>query len=281
MNFSFEDEKRCPDTGRFLPTTKFDYVGWNLEEFGIYQITNKINGKIYIGSCYNNNFKTRWLKHLDRLNKGSHSNLHLQSSWNKYGEEVFIFSVVESLDRDKVKVFEIEQHYIDTLIIPQHDYNMSFNANGGSEPRFSKEECEEIIDYFLNVATCRLDLEVKFKASCKTFSKIFSGGYYNSKDIDPQLLLRCREKGVKTSKDAALESNKKARKVSKEDAIEIYNTYKSCTIKKKRDYYAEKYNVSKGTIGDIVSGRTYNDWTGAPEHLKKHVIKKKKQQLTN
>ena len=56
---------------------------------GIYKITNKVNGKFYIGSSVD--LKDRWRRHRSHLKNGSHVNTHLQRSYNKYGKEAFIF----------------------------------------------------------------------------------------------------------------------------------------------------------------------------------------------
>ncbi|QIW88501.1 hypothetical protein [Pseudanabaena phage PA-SR01] len=45
---------------------------------GIYQIINKENGKIYIGSTLN--FKMRFRGHKSELRRGIHGNAHLQNS---------------------------------------------------------------------------------------------------------------------------------------------------------------------------------------------------------
>ena len=48
---------------------------------GIYKITNPENQYFYIGSSYDIN--NRWRKHLERLTKGNHPNIHLQRAYNK------------------------------------------------------------------------------------------------------------------------------------------------------------------------------------------------------
>ena len=60
---------------------------------GIYKITNLINKKYYIGSSLD--IKRRWKEHRRNLIKNKHNNIHLQKSWNKYGENSFLFEIIE------------------------------------------------------------------------------------------------------------------------------------------------------------------------------------------
>ena len=63
---------------------------------GIYTITNANNGKVYIGCT--GRFERRWYEHKQALLLGSHCNVHLQYSWNKYGQDAFEFGILEYLD---------------------------------------------------------------------------------------------------------------------------------------------------------------------------------------
>lgn len=76
---------------------------------GIYIITSLVNRKVYIGQS--TNIELRWLSHKEALSGNKHQNRHLQNSWNKYGEENFIFSVLEECSEDKLT--EREQYWID------------------------------------------------------------------------------------------------------------------------------------------------------------------------
>lgn len=78
----------------------------------IYQIRNLKNEKVYIGSS--NNLKKRWNDHKYLLNKNSHHSYHLQRSWNKYGEDSFVFEILEECDED-VLLYR-EQYYLDTIL---------------------------------------------------------------------------------------------------------------------------------------------------------------------
>lgn len=61
----------------------------------IYRITNMANGKFYIGSA--ESFARREWQHRYDLKRDAHKNPHLQASWNKHGEEMFVFEVVEQI----------------------------------------------------------------------------------------------------------------------------------------------------------------------------------------
>ena len=75
---------------------------------GIYQIENLINHKKYIGKSVD--IYRRWKHHKFLLNSNLHYNSHLQSSWNKYGEKNFKFTIIDicnELDLD-----DKEKYYI-------------------------------------------------------------------------------------------------------------------------------------------------------------------------
>lgn len=78
----------------------------------IYKIENVKNGKIYIGSAVNHD-QRRWV-HLCVLRKGKHHSPILQNSWNKYGKNAFLFSVLEEVSNKK-DLIKREQYWIDKL----------------------------------------------------------------------------------------------------------------------------------------------------------------------
>ena len=97
---------------------------------GIYKITNKINGKIYIGSSVD--LKRRINEHFWELKNNRHPNIHLQYAYNKYGRNNFEVEVIEYCNKNIVR--EREQYYIDKYLpyLQSVGYNISNNSNGGN-----------------------------------------------------------------------------------------------------------------------------------------------------
>lgn len=89
---------------------EYRYNGQSLKS-GIYKITNKINGRVYIGSA--KEFKERWKEHTYSLRHQRHSNKFLQADYNKCGEEAFLFEVIEETEgMTKKERLVIEENYI-------------------------------------------------------------------------------------------------------------------------------------------------------------------------
>lgn len=78
----------------------------------IYKITNKLNGNCYIGST--SNLNKRKSQHFCTLRKNQNKCGYLQNAWNKYGEENFVFEIIEEIKESKNLIVR-EQHYFDTL----------------------------------------------------------------------------------------------------------------------------------------------------------------------
>lgn len=91
----------------------FIYKG-NSKSAGIYKLTNRTNGRIYIGSS--SRFEKRWKQHEAALRNGKHSNKFLLADFNKCGTDAFVFKIVEIMEgtqeeRLLKEEFYIKQHY--------------------------------------------------------------------------------------------------------------------------------------------------------------------------
>src|SRR4051794_5191752 len=76
---------------------------------GVYQILCVPTGKVYIASSVD--LYDRWQEHRWALHRGIHHSQYLQRAWNKYGETVFAFSVLELVSTELL--LEAEQRWID------------------------------------------------------------------------------------------------------------------------------------------------------------------------
>ncbi len=82
----------------------------DIHKTGVYIILNLVNDKVYIGSAARS-FQHRWKGHRVDLRRGKHHNKHLQAAWNEYGEENFIFRILEICDKEDC--IEREQYWLD------------------------------------------------------------------------------------------------------------------------------------------------------------------------
>ena len=78
---------------------------------GIYKIFCKSTGRVYIGSS--SNVEYRLTSHKYALRTNTHSNKLMQEDYNKYGLDMFDFSIIEECD-DNMK-FEREKYYMEDV----------------------------------------------------------------------------------------------------------------------------------------------------------------------
>lgn len=92
---------------------------------GIYQIRNKNNGRIYIGSA--KEFKRRFRGHHNSLVKRKHKNRHLQEDFIIFGTESFVFEVLEVVEENRL---DVEQQYLNMFFDNQKNcYNIQPMTN--------------------------------------------------------------------------------------------------------------------------------------------------------
>ncbi len=89
---------------------------------GIYKITNLSNGRFYIGSSCR--VKYRMKAHYRELSRGRHNNRFLQRCFDKYGENNFLFEIIEECKKEEL--LRLEQKYLDQFFTlePNKIYNI-------------------------------------------------------------------------------------------------------------------------------------------------------------
>ena len=88
---------------------------------GVYYIQNLVTNKFYIGSSAD--VYSRIKSHLNMLQRGVHSNIHLQRSYSKHGQDKFAWGVCEEVF-DIDQLLAVEQTWIDVM----GDYNICTEA---------------------------------------------------------------------------------------------------------------------------------------------------------
>ena len=79
---------------------------------GIYQITHSASGQSYVGSS--GAIYQRWCGHRSLLQRGRHTNTHLQHAWTKWGPDAFEWRVLQHVD-DPALLHTYEQRWIDSI----------------------------------------------------------------------------------------------------------------------------------------------------------------------
>jgi group I intron endonuclease len=117
---------------------------------GIYKIINVVNNKFYVGSAVD--FKRRKARHFSELRRGKHKNTHLQSAWRKYGEQAFVFVVVQELACDE-ELFPAEDAWLKEHVGKDYCYNIGKEAaapmlgcSGEKSPTWGRKRTPEELD---------------------------------------------------------------------------------------------------------------------------------------
>lgn len=92
----------------------------------IYKIINSLTGDFYIGSTIN--LKKRYYTHLHHIHSNKSTCRKLIRAANKYGDQNFIFEIVEKCDADSV--LDREQYYLD-LLNPKYNIAKIAGSNLG------------------------------------------------------------------------------------------------------------------------------------------------------
>lgn len=198
-----------------------------LKEAGVYQIRNKQNNKIYIGST-SGRFSKRLTSHIRELIGNRHHSKHLQNCFNQNPcFDYFEISILEVCFPEKC--LEREQVYLD-LYKPYDDrfgYNISPTATSCLGIKKTKEEKmiifervreltdEQIIEIF--------NLRNEYKLSNEKISKVMGISKNNVASI---LTKNERYKYVKEKYNLKLEV-KHTKKFNIDDVFKIYDLYEN------------------------------------------------------
>lgn len=107
-----------------------------MRKSGVYVIQCLANGKSYVGST--KNLVRRKAEHFRLFRRVRHSNSHLQNAWNKYGENAFVFVVLEYCS--KKSLLKCEQKFMDKMNVYKCGFNLRPKAASNSGWKASEEQ---------------------------------------------------------------------------------------------------------------------------------------------
>ena len=138
---------------------------------GIYKITNKVNGKCYIGQSIN--IETRWHHHKYFQKTISHYPLYRAIA--KYGIDNFQLEIIEKCSKQELDSKEI--YYIKYYDSYKNGYNQTLGGGGSSGCiiKISNEDLIIIYDLLLNSNTPQKEIAYMFNVGEDTISEINQG----------------------------------------------------------------------------------------------------------
>lgn len=241
--------------------------------YHIYKIENKLNQNCYIGITVNPSVRKN--RHFNYLKQNKHCNSHLQSAFNKYGEENFIFEILESFESNEEDAYNKEAEYIEKYnsYINGYNGNRGSKAHNGAPGRFTQEEIFQILacDYFYK-RSGRVISEY-FNCPNSTINNItYRRNYKNDCDIfdkkdeeEKRIILEDFFENSNIREQLSTIGKHKQRKFSYEDVVILWILHDYNTPFTKQGVLRNILGVSQTRINaglnQLYAGLVYSDYT--------------------
>ena len=204
---------------------------------GIYIIENIANGKKYIGSA--KDIYQRWVRHKNKLRRGTHENQLLQHAYNKYTESCFRYSVLLYCDIQTLLFYE--QRALDSFksYVRKYGYNIcrtAGNTLGRKHTDLSKKKMSEY-------------------RKGRKFSEQHKENLSRALKGKQTWLIGVKHSDLTRKKMSIAQSGERHSgcKLSENQVIEIHRMRPNHTLRE----LALMYHVSMGCINGIVNGYTW------------------------
>ena len=187
----------------------------------IYKITNKINGKSYIGQTIQD-VKNRFYQHCATKCNKAVLNMVIHKSIKKYGKSNFTIEVIEEIDSTNLN--DREKYWIRYY----DSYNNGYNSTKGGQ---------DGIKLFKNLDTKSIIREYKFGKSLREIGRLFN--------VDKQ-----------TIKDLLVRNNINLRttRTYKLSQVDRENIIKDLSLGLSRKEIISKWHISKSYLSQLING---------------------------
>ena len=202
---------------------------------GIYKITNKINGKCYIGQSVN--IEQRWREHRARYLSIDEENYKkpLYIAMRKYGIKEFDFSIIEQCLPEELNEKEIYWINYYNSLVKNNGYNISLGFQPVHFRKINDIDFNNICQDLKNNILTINEISEKYKISLSYVYEINRGD--SRPDLKEEYPLR------------NIEGNKK---ITEEEFLELKQDLKNGLPLQD---IANKFNISKDYLSDINHGR--------------------------
>ena len=187
----------------------------------IYKITNKINGKSYIGQTIQN-VKERFYQHCATKCSQSILNMVIHKAIDKYGKSNFTIEVIEEVESTNLN--DRERYWIRYY----DSYNNGYNSTEGGQ---------DGIKLFKNLDTESIVREYKSGKSLREIGRLFNVDKQTIKDLLVRNNINLRT--IKTYK------------LSQKDREDII---KDLSLGLSRKEIISKWHISKGYLSQLING---------------------------
>lgn len=239
---------------------------------GIYKITNKENGKVYIGQS--DNCERRIQEH----KKERHLSIDM---WiNFLGKDAFNYEIIEECS--KVELDEKEKFYISQYNSTIDGYNLQeggFNNSSGSgngRAKLTEADIIKIRQAYANHLGCKETFkEFEGRISYSQFQGIWQGRSWSN--IMPEVFSEENKAFYVSGK------NKETTTLTKEEVLKYRIYYKSHTMdetyvkfcKDKGSDFFKRGTLKKIILGDVRENSVYNEVPVYKKQLKQWLLKGK------
>ena len=212
------------------------------ETYCIYIVKNISNNKVYIGQTTDP--KVRKNQHFSLLSRNKHPNIHLQSSYNKYGKSCFVFEIIEMVE-NKALLTSRESYWTEFYkqITTIYNQRICVESNKGYKfgPR-SEEVKNKISETHKGLGT-----KPPSRKGCKGYKLRPRPEEVKKKISETHKELNKNDiKRKKTIKKLSYEAVQQIRKLHKEGNI----TNKELSI---------MFGVHQRTIRDVINNKTHKE----------------------
>lgn len=187
----------------------------------IYKITNKVNGRLYIGQTIQS-VKERFYQHCANKCSRESSNMAIHRAIKKYGKSNFTLEVIE--ETDSLRLNDSEKYWIKYYNSFNDGYNSTAGGQGGSKP-FKVLDTDSIIKEYISGKSLR-SIGVMFSVDKGTI------------------------KGLLTRHNIKLRTTR-TYKLSQIDREKIINDFTSGLSRKE---IMSRYGISKSYLSQLING---------------------------